>query len=118
MADRCSDQLTPAYSNKYKKVAILPRTIIKKCSNFIPMKILHQSTYQLIGDNIKRLRKEQGLSQEELANRCERIDRSKISDIENAKEDFMFSTLLEICVALKQDLSVVCSFPPPKSSHD
>ncbi|MBB6239944.1 transcriptional regulator with XRE-family HTH domain [Pedobacter sp. AK013] len=82
------------------------------------MKIVYQSTYQLIGNNIKRLRKEQGLSQEELANRCERIDRSKISDIENAKEDFMLSTLLEVCAALDQELSVVCSLPSPKATHE
>ena len=65
----------------------------------------HKKYFIIIGKNVKRFRKEQGLSQQELANSCNRVDRSKISDIENAKEDFMLSTLLEICIALKISLT-------------
>jgi transcriptional regulator with XRE-family HTH domain len=67
----------------------------------------HRKYFIVIGQNLKRFRKKQGLSQQELANSCERVDRSKISDIENAKEDFMLSTLLEICIALKISLTEI-----------
>jgi transcriptional regulator with XRE-family HTH domain len=68
------------------------------------MKADHKKYFEIIGNNIKRLRIEKGLSQQKLANNCDKVDRSKISDIENAKEDFMLSTLLEICLALEIDL--------------
>ena len=35
-----------------------------------------------------------------MAEKIPKFDRSKISDIENGKEDFLFSTLLKICNAL------------------
>lgn len=57
--------------------------------------------FTIIGKNIRRYRKLKGLSQQSLATLCEKVDRSKISDIENAKEDFMYSTLIEVCIALE-----------------
>lgn len=59
--------------------------------------------YKLIGLNLKAIRKKAGLSQEQLATKCS-VDRSKISDIENGKENFMFSTLLDIAAGLKVDV--------------
>ncbi|WP_316736743.1 helix-turn-helix transcriptional regulator [Pedobacter aquatilis] len=64
------------------------------------MRIQDRNLYELIGKNIKYYRLSKELSQQSLANKCDKIDRAKISDIENAKEDFMFSTLLEICSGL------------------
>lgn len=57
--------------------------------------------YKTIGENLRDKRKEKNLSQQQLADLAGKIDRSKISDIENGKEDFLFSTLLKICVALE-----------------
>lgn len=71
------------------------------------MKVNHKKYFELIGSNIKKSRLAQNLSQQKLADKCEKVDRSKISDIENAKEDFMLSTLLEICDALSIDLSEI-----------
>lgn len=57
--------------------------------------------YKRIGANIRTKRKELKLTQEALAMKVvPKLDRSKISDMENGKEDFTFSTLLRICVAL------------------
>ncbi|SDI09826.1 Helix-turn-helix domain-containing protein [Chryseobacterium taeanense] len=56
--------------------------------------------YKTIGENLRDKRKEKNLSQQQLADLAGKIDRSKISDIENGKEDFLFSTLLKICKAL------------------
>lgn len=64
-------------------------------------------TYNIIGKNVKKLRKQAGLTQLELANKVHKGDRSKISLIENGKEDFMMSTLLEIAKALKVDIKVL-----------
>ena len=56
--------------------------------------------YKNIGEKIKLKRKSRGLTQQQLADKISRLDRSKISDIENGKEDFLLSTLLKICEAL------------------
>jgi len=50
--------------------------------------------YKRIVNNLKKERKKAKLTQAQLASRLNIIDDSKISNIENAKEDFMFSTLL------------------------
>lgn len=60
-----------------------------------------QDIYIQIGINIKNKRKEKGLTQKQLALKAiPKLDRAKISDIENGKEDFAFSTLIRICVVL------------------
>ena len=68
------------------------------------MYLSQKSAYVQLGQNLKRLRHERGLTQQSLSKKCEKIDRSKISDIENAKEDFMFSTLLNLCKGLEVSL--------------
>lgn len=58
--------------------------------------------YKLIGQNIKKIRQARGLTQMQLTNKSgEKIDHAKISDIERAKEDFQFITLLKICRGLE-----------------
>lgn len=71
------------------------------------MIIKFSKTYNLIGKNVKKLRKKAGLTQLELANKTNKVDRSKISQIENGKEDFLLSTLLEISKALKVDIKIL-----------
>ena len=70
------------------------------------MKDKHQKYFQELGKNLQNLRKTKGLSQQELANRCD-VDRAKISSIETAKEDFVMTTLLEIAEALEVDLKSI-----------
>ena len=60
--------------------------------------------YSRIGKNLKKRRLELNLTQEQLAKKTSKVDRAKISDIENAKEDFMFSTLFEIANGLDIDV--------------
>lgn len=60
--------------------------------------------YKRIVNNLKKERKKAKLTQAQLASRLNIIDDSKISNIENAKEDFMFSTLLEIVNGLNIDI--------------
>ena len=60
--------------------------------------------YKRIGSNLKKERKKARLTQVQLAEKTTKLDASKISDIENAKEDFMISTLLEIANALDIDV--------------
>ncbi|WP_442587764.1 helix-turn-helix domain-containing protein [Pedobacter sp. AW31-3R] len=76
------------------------------------MKPNHQKYYRTIGENIRRIRLEQQLSQQRLADNCDKVDRAKISDIENAKEDFMFSTLLDVCDALHIQLAELITEHP------
>lgn len=60
-----------------------------------------------VGKNLRKARKENNWSQEELANRCENVNAAKISKMENAREDYNFSTLLEVCDALNKDVTLI-----------
>lgn len=65
-----------------------------------------ENDYKALGVKVKKRRIELNIRQEELAGMTvPKIDRSKISDIENGKEDFYFSTLLRVCKAL--DISLI-----------
>ncbi|MGX9986851.1 helix-turn-helix domain-containing protein [Soonwooa purpurea] len=74
---------------------------IKPQSFFVMIDSKHLKTYKYIGTKIKEKRSELKLTQEQLANKISKMDRSKISDMENGKEDFHFSTLLKVCDALE-----------------
>lgn len=78
-------------------MAIKPQNISKDNLRMVEK---HKKVYMRVGENLKALRKKAGLTQQQLADECEKIDRSKISDIENGKEDYMFSTLIEIAKGL------------------
>lgn len=64
----------------------------------------YKEVYLRIGNNVKKIRKDAKLTQVQLAQRTAKLDDSKISDIENAKEDYMFSTLLEVANGLGVDV--------------
>ncbi len=64
----------------------------------------YNNVYLNIGKNVKRFRSERGWIQQDLADKCEGVTRAKISKIENAYEDYMLSTLLEVCNALDKSL--------------
>jgi len=74
--------------------------VIKPQYFFFNMDEKFVSIYKTVGKNLRDQRKEKNMSQQQLAHLAGKIDRSKISDIENGKEDFLFSTLLKICIAL------------------
>ncbi len=57
-----------------------------------------------IGQNIARIRKERGLTQEDLCGLAE-IDRSYLSEIENGKMNVTIKSLVAITKSLKCDLS-------------
>jgi len=71
------------------------------------MKESYSSIYQIIGENIRQYREKSKWTQDDLANRCESVNRSKISKMENARVDYMLSTLLEVCNALGVDLNEI-----------
>lgn len=64
----------------------------------------HVKYYIRVGKNLKKKRLSEGLTQDQLAKKIPKMDRSKISDMENGKEDFFFSTLLNVCDALNLTL--------------
>jgi transcriptional regulator with XRE-family HTH domain len=57
-----------------------------------------------IGQNIAQIRKERGLTQEDLCGMAE-IDRSYLSEIENGKMNMTIKSLVMIAKSLKCDLS-------------
>lgn len=63
----------------------------------------HKKIFEIIGSNVKAYRKKANLTQQELADKFSG-DRAKISDIENGKENFMLSTLLDIANGLNVDI--------------
>ena len=75
------------------------------------MKVEFKNLYIQIGKNVKFLRNQLGWSQDELASHCS-VNRAKISRIENAKADYLLSTLLELCKALRTNLDeIIKSYP-------
>jgi len=52
------------------------------------------------GTHLAKLRKKKGLSQRELALRCD-IDHSKISELENNKANLTLTTLIELAEGLE-----------------
>lgn len=67
----------------------------------------HSKVYSNIGKNVKRFRTEKRWIQQDLADKCEGVTRAKVSKIENAYEDYMLSTLIEICNALGKSLEEI-----------
>lgn len=65
--------------------------------------------YISVGDKVRGERQKQRLSQEQLASRCS-VNTAKISGIENARRDFMFSTILELAKGLGIDLKKLMDF--------
>jgi transcriptional regulator with XRE-family HTH domain len=63
------------------------------------MKEKYLDHYKTIGNNVRELRLAKGWTQVELAIRCS-VNSEQVSRIENARRDYMHSTLLEVCDAL------------------
>lgn len=57
----------------------------------------------LIGKNITRIRKEQGLTTKELGFRCD-MEKTNLTPIEKGRINVTISTLLKICNALNIEL--------------
>lgn len=62
-----------------------------------------------VGNRIKKLRKELGLSQEKLANNCE-LDRTYIASVENGKRNISIVNLEKIAIALNVSLEKFFAF--------
>lgn len=75
----------------------------------------YSSIYKKIGQIIKDKRKERGLTQQQLADLIPKLDRAKISDMENGKEDFHISTLIKISIALETELQTILKNLPKNS---
>ncbi|TZF86162.1 helix-turn-helix transcriptional regulator (plasmid) [Pedobacter sp. BS3] len=76
------------------------------------MKDEFRNYYVRIGINLRKARVKKNWTQDELANRCS-VNSAKISKIENAREDYMFSTLIELCKALDIDVSYLLNKQEP-----
>jgi transcriptional regulator with XRE-family HTH domain len=82
------------------------------------MKDKFKTHFDNVGSNVKRLRKNKGWTQHELASKCS-VNREKISRIENGTSDFMFSTLLEVSEGLGVDImDVVVKYIPSQEEED
>lgn len=78
----------------------MPNNLIK----YFYMVNKYSQIYKTVGENIKKFRKKAKLTQTQLAGKTSKVDNAKISNIENANEDYMFSTLLEIANALNVNI--------------
>jgi DNA-binding Xre family transcriptional regulator len=63
------------------------------------------------GENLRKLRKEKGLSLREMSYACS-IDNSKIAKIEKGMINITFTTLLQLAVALETHPSVLLAYEP------
>jgi transcriptional regulator with XRE-family HTH domain len=62
------------------------------------------NSLQSLGERIRKLRKDKGLTQEELAHKSE-IDRSYIGGVERGQRNLSFTKLCEIAEALECDVA-------------
>lgn len=65
--------------------------------------------YEKVGENIKKLRKKTGLSQEELATMA-KLDLTSISEIESGLRNPSLKTLYKISLALKGNIKDLFDF--------
>jgi DNA-binding Xre family transcriptional regulator len=63
------------------------------------------------GENLRRLRKEKGLSLREMSYACS-IDNSKIAKIEKGMINITFTTLLQLATALETRPSTLLEYEP------
>ena len=63
------------------------------------------------GENLRRLRKEKGLSLREMSYSCS-IDNSKIAKIEKGMINITFTTLLQLATALERHPSSLLDYEP------
>ena len=68
----------------------------------------------ILGDMIKKARKEQNLTQEQLG-QLVGVQKAQISKIENNAKDVRFSTVLRVFEALKAKVKITIEFDP--NSH-
>ena len=64
------------------------------------MEDLDLKRQRIFGRQVKRLREEKGLSQDDIAARC-RVTKGSLSVIENGNRNFSFTTLLALAKALE-----------------
>ena len=69
---------------------------------------------EVLGDMIKKARKEQHLTQEQLG-KLIGVQKAQISKIENNAKDVRFSTILRVFEALKAKVKITVEFDP--NSH-
>ena len=66
---------------------------------------------KIVGENVKRIRLEKGLTQVDLVGKIEtRIDTTNISRIEKGRTNATVYTLFRISQALEVPLSEICNF--------
>jgi DNA-binding XRE family transcriptional regulator len=95
------------YQFAVTNIIIFFNVAIKPLNIFLQMEKKFIEIYKMVGNSIRNKRKEKGLTQQQLADKDLKLDRAKISDIENGKEDFHFFTLLKICEALDMNIKEV-----------
>jgi len=61
------------------------------------------------GIHLKKIREDFGLSQDEVASRCD-VTKGNLSNIENGKKDFTYTTLLELAKGLGISVSKLTDY--------
>jgi len=64
---------------------------------------------KFVGENIKRIREQNGLSQDDVVNACD-VTKGNLSMIENGRKDFYFSTFLEIAKGIGVEAKELLNF--------
>lgn len=76
---------------------------------------MERNPKEIIGHNVRRIRTEAGLSQEELADRAE-LHRTYISSIERGERNVSIENIFAIARALKVPPGDLLNSAPPKAS--
>ena len=91
----------------FEKIGQL-RPRLEKCIMITPA---DKKVLKKFGENLRRLRKEKGLSLREMSYACS-IDNSKIAKIEKGMINITFTTLLQLATALETHPSALLEYEP------
>ncbi|WP_294229702.1 helix-turn-helix transcriptional regulator [uncultured Chryseobacterium sp.] len=79
------------------------------------MDALQEEILKKFGEHVKKIRLESGLTQDEVVLNSSKLTKGTVSDIENGKRNFAFTTLIDLAKGLNISPSDLMNFTIEKS---
>lgn len=74
------------------------------------MDALQEEILKKFGEHVKKIRLESGLTQDDVVLNSSKITKGTVSDIENGKRNFAFTTLIDLAEGLKKHPQELLNF--------
>lgn len=79
------------------------------------MDALQEELLKKFGEHVKKIRLESGLTQDEVVLNSSKLTKGTVSDIENGKRNFAFTTLIDLAKGLNVSPKELMNFTIEKS---